>query len=715
MHAKAEQRANESTYKDADHTDRKHAPGGSAGVDDLRPETVAQRQNSDIANAGPRMDHQRMAASAIQRKTNEPASNRTGLPDQLRAGIESLSGISMDGVMVHYNSSQPAQLNALAYAQGTDIHIAPGQETHLPHEAWHVVQQAQGRVGPTTQMNDGVPVNDDPGLEHEADVMGGRASETGKNKAVTQQREEKNATDILKPISFSFSRGTPTQHKLIVRSRTIHKNSLFDGSAFKKRLTAKMDAYTEQYDLSRDDVRKNVIEMIDSDLVHTFDSTAELMAMASDNAHIDKKMILRADDGNGDDDGEVKDDADGNVEHVDEDIEDKGNGENWLVFGMDGKSKLQVQHALRIGYRNFDCAQSYGTTETLARMIPESGIERGEIKITYKFNLVNGEAVPVLKARLAAVVSLFDGYVDILLIHNLDADGASIKAAWTVMQEMKKENLTNSVGVGNVNEGHARLLEELQETGDINIVENSLSSVLGSPELMNMIKGTDADLMFYDVVRTAAEIGISSPDGIKAIMSTVETQMAGDTREGEKRTHMIMSSGNLDRNIDNFKNFGDGADREYDWTDQERNEKIDMIVRWQKDQNVIQGDDPNFALAQEVKDPLLAIVTDNAAAMRTSITTAAGGADQVTPQHVRAWLNGHTTLSNEVMDSVRVPARPGLKKRYFNMTLGEVLEGLFGPKNCDWKWTIQLVQLMSAENEAWNLYLKYASDEIVAE
>ena len=74
----------------------------------------------------------------------------TGLPNHLKSGIESLSGISMDGVNVHYSSPQPAQLNALAYTKASDIHVAPGQEQHLPHEAWHVVQQAQGRVKPTT-------------------------------------------------------------------------------------------------------------------------------------------------------------------------------------------------------------------------------------------------------------------------------------------------------------------------------------------------------------------------------------------------------------------------------------------------------------------------------------------------------------------------------------------------------------------------------------
>jgi hypothetical protein len=109
----------------------------------------------------------------VQRKDNG------GLPPQLKSGIESMSGMSMDHVNVHYNSDRPAQLNAHAYAQGSDIHVAPGQEQHLPHEAWHVVQQAQGRVQPTTQMKESTPVNDDPGLESEADAMGAKAMSLG--------------------------------------------------------------------------------------------------------------------------------------------------------------------------------------------------------------------------------------------------------------------------------------------------------------------------------------------------------------------------------------------------------------------------------------------------------------------------------------------------------------------------------------------------------
>lgn len=162
-------------------------PGGSKPAAQLtadRPQAGAPETLQELSNSSPRAAQLRSYAAmanhaTVQRQADAPAcapcANKTGMPDQLKAGVESLSGMSLDNVRVHYNSAQPAQLNALAYAQGRDIHLAPGQERHLPHEAWHIVQQAQGRVRPTMQLKHGVPVNDDAGLEHEADVMGARA------------------------------------------------------------------------------------------------------------------------------------------------------------------------------------------------------------------------------------------------------------------------------------------------------------------------------------------------------------------------------------------------------------------------------------------------------------------------------------------------------------------------------------------------------------
>ena len=127
-----------------------------------------------------------MVNNAAQR-AEAPRPNNTGMPDNLKSGIESLSGFSMDDVRVHYNSSKPATVQALAYTQGTDIHVAPGQEKHLPHEAWHVAQQMAGRVSPTTNIN-GMPVNDNAALEHEADVMGAKAMQMKSDESKTAQR-----------------------------------------------------------------------------------------------------------------------------------------------------------------------------------------------------------------------------------------------------------------------------------------------------------------------------------------------------------------------------------------------------------------------------------------------------------------------------------------------------------------------------------------------
>ncbi len=194
----------------AKHT--QETPDHIAQVNDQCPQAALQRKLDVLADNSPRVQQQKsyqnLADQAIQRMGGleeeellqgkfetaqrmpgledeeellqgkfdpvQRKENNTGLPDSLKAGVESLSGMSIDDVQVHYNSDRPAPLQAHALAQGTDIHVAPGQEKHLAHEAWHVVQQKQGRVQPTMSLN-GQNVNDSPSLEKEADVMGAKA------------------------------------------------------------------------------------------------------------------------------------------------------------------------------------------------------------------------------------------------------------------------------------------------------------------------------------------------------------------------------------------------------------------------------------------------------------------------------------------------------------------------------------------------------------
>jgi hypothetical protein len=185
----------------------------SASFVDNRPEMVAQRKLQEIVNNSPVIAqlkaYQEMADNRTQPQLPiQKKANATGLPDNLKSGMENLSGFSLDDVKVHRNSDKPAQLQAHAYAQGSDIHLASGQEKHLPHEAWHVVQQKQGRVKPAMQMKGKVNVNDDQDLEREADVMGMKALKTSHiNKAAN-------------PMVNGFGGGNIVQRVLSAQDKT---------------------------------------------------------------------------------------------------------------------------------------------------------------------------------------------------------------------------------------------------------------------------------------------------------------------------------------------------------------------------------------------------------------------------------------------------------------------------------------------------------------
>ena len=176
-------------------------------VADQRPSAVAQRQQVSRRSPAGRGRPRSGPGSPLcgsDAAPSTPPGRIAPLPRDLKAGIEALSGMSMDSVRVHHDSARPMQLGALAYAQGHDIHLGPGQERHLPHEAWHVVQQAEGRVAATAQYQGRGPfLNDDTALEREADAMGQKA----------QQRAPAPRPRPLVPLRQG---GAALQRKLIV-------------------------------------------------------------------------------------------------------------------------------------------------------------------------------------------------------------------------------------------------------------------------------------------------------------------------------------------------------------------------------------------------------------------------------------------------------------------------------------------------------------------
>jgi len=118
----------------------------------------------------------------VQPKINlAPSSSGKPMPEPVQQKMEGAFGADFSGVRIH-EGPQAKAINAVAYTQGSDIHFQPGKyqpETQsgqelLGHELTHVVQQKAGRV--TVPQGKGAPINADPGLESEADILGAKAA-----------------------------------------------------------------------------------------------------------------------------------------------------------------------------------------------------------------------------------------------------------------------------------------------------------------------------------------------------------------------------------------------------------------------------------------------------------------------------------------------------------------------------------------------------------
>ncbi len=111
-------------------------------------------------------------APPIQRQLGEP------LFDQLQESF----GMDFSGVKIFEDSRQATELNAKAYAQGNEVHFAPGQFApgtqegkHLiGHEFAHVVQQRMGMVTSGSLLMKNEVINESHALEQEADRLGER-------------------------------------------------------------------------------------------------------------------------------------------------------------------------------------------------------------------------------------------------------------------------------------------------------------------------------------------------------------------------------------------------------------------------------------------------------------------------------------------------------------------------------------------------------------
>ena len=117
-----------------------------------------------------------------------------------------------------------------------------------------------------------------------------------------------------------------------------------------------------------------------------------------------------------------------------------------------------VRWALDLGYRHVDTAQAYGNEESVGRALRDSGVPRGEVFITTKFN--PGRKDPVAEAE-QSLRRLGVDQVDLYLVHW--PRGGPLRA-WPGMERARELGLARSVGVSNFG---ARELQEVIAAGTI--------------------------------------------------------------------------------------------------------------------------------------------------------------------------------------------------------------------------------------------------------
>lgn len=159
---------------------------------------VAQRSESEELEEEEPLQAKMQPRGAIPSfgKVVTQAKADASIPAGVRGKMESTMGADFSDVRVHQNSSQASAIGAQAFARGNDVHMAPGKfnpssqsgQELLGHELAHVVQQREGRVQPTIQAK-GVPVNDDAGLEKEADILGAKAARASEPTAAPTQKK----------------------------------------------------------------------------------------------------------------------------------------------------------------------------------------------------------------------------------------------------------------------------------------------------------------------------------------------------------------------------------------------------------------------------------------------------------------------------------------------------------------------------------------------
>ena len=138
----------------------------------------------------------------------------------------------------------------------------------------------------------------------------------------------------------------------------------------------------------------------------------------------------------------------------------------------DEETEATVAAAIRAGYRLIDTAENYGNERGVGRGIRASGVDRGDVFVTTKFNERWHGFEEAQKAFANSAERLGLDRIDLLLIHWPVPKKDRYVDAWRGLVELLEDGKVRAVGVSNFKPAHIdRLLEATGVAPHVNQVQ----------------------------------------------------------------------------------------------------------------------------------------------------------------------------------------------------------------------------------------------------
>ncbi len=119
-----------------------------------------------------------------------------------------------------------------------------------------------------------------------------------------------------------------------------------------------------------------------------------------------------------------------------------------------------VKSALAVGYRHIDTAENYQNEEAVGQALRASGVSRGQVFITTKFNRQWHSVAGARTACEASLKRLGLDYLDLLLIHWPNPAQNQFVEAFDGLQRLLDAGLVRAIGTSNFTEAHLQTLAD---------------------------------------------------------------------------------------------------------------------------------------------------------------------------------------------------------------------------------------------------------------